>query len=257
MNEPEITSPPMTAANAVRPGSDPGIFPPTRWSLIHRMQCGDDTTRRESLEWLCTAYWKPVYGWLRTRGAAPADAEDTTQEFFARLIAGDWLAEVQADKGRLRAFILVLLKHHAANEHDHRRALKRGGAISFVPFDPAEAEAAWASQPSGGVSPDVVFDRQWAIQLLERVMRGLRASYEKAGKAALFDELRDYLSGGSVEESYGASAARLGMKESAVKVAAFRLRERYRERLRTEVRDTLDSPDAVDEEIRWLFQVFQ
>jgi DNA-directed RNA polymerase specialized sigma24 family protein len=257
MNEPEINSPSLTDANAVRPGADQGIFPPTRWSLIHRMQCGEHTTRQESLETLCAAYWKPVYAWLRTRGATPADAEDTTQEFFSRLIAGDWLAEVHEDKGRLRAFLLLLLKRHAAREHDHRRALKRGGAISFVPFDPAEAEAAWASQPADGASPDVVFDRQWAMQLLDRVMHGLRDSYEKAGKAALFDELRDYLSGGSVEESYGASAARLGMKESAVKVAAFRLRERYRERLRTEVLDTLDSPDAVDEEIRWLFQVFQ
>jgi len=233
------------------------MFPPTQWSLIHRMQRGDAATRHQSLEIICASYWKPVYTWLRARGAAPADAEDTTQSFFARLLAEEWLAEVHEAKGRLRSFLLVLLKRHAAGERDHREAKKRGGGMVFVPLDSAEAEQAWERQPATGASPDVVFARQWALQLLERVMQSLREGYQKSGRAGLFDELRDYLSGGSAEESYGASADRLGMTTSAVKAAAFRLRERYRTKLREEVLATLGSPAELDEELRWLAQVFQ
>jgi DNA-directed RNA polymerase specialized sigma24 family protein len=220
------------------------------------MQSGDDATRHKSLETICAAYWKPVYAWLRARGAPPADAEDTTQAFFARLLAEEWLADVHEEKGRLRSFLLVLLKRHAAGERDHRQAKKRGGGMAFVALDSADAEQAWERQPATGASPDVVFARQWALQLLERVMQSLRDTYQKSGRAELFDELRDYLSGGSEEESYGASASRLGMTTSAVKAAAFRLRERYRAKLREEVLETLGSPAELDEELRWLSGVF-
>lgn len=243
-------APPTSASNQ-------GIFPPTRWSLIHRMQDGDEAARRESMETICAAYWKPVYAWLRAQGAAPADAEDTTQNFFARLIGGDWLAEVHEQKGRLRSFLLVLLKRHAVNEHEHRSAKKRGGDRVFVPLDAQKAETAWAGHSAVGASPDVIFDRQWALQLLERVMRGLQADYEKSGKATLFAELRDYITGGSEEESYSASSERLGMTLSAVKVAAFRLRERYRQRLREVVLETIESADGLNEEIDYLFRVFR
>lgn len=133
----------------------------------------------------------------------------------------------------------------------------RGGGCTILRMDAREGEAAWSSLPADGVSPDVAFDRQWALQLLDRVMLRLRAIYEKAGKAALFDELRDYLTGGSTEESYAAPAARLGLSEGTVKVAAFRLRERYRTRLREAVMETIDSPEGVNEEIEYRFRVFQ
>jgi DNA-directed RNA polymerase specialized sigma24 family protein len=220
------------------------------------MQSGDEVMKRASLETICEAYWKPVYAWLRARRTIPADAEDLTQSFFARLLAEDWLAEVHELKGRLRSFLLVLLKRHAAGERDHRQAKKRGGGIAFVALDSVEAEQAWERLPSAGASPDVVFARQWALQLLGRVMQSLRDTYQKSGRAELFDELRDYLSGGSTEESYGASAMRLGMTTSAVKAAAFRLRERYRTRLREEVLETLGSPAELEEELRWLSGVF-
>ena len=234
-----------------------GLFPQTQWSLIRRVQHGDETQRREGMEILCTAYWKPVYAWLRARGSSPEDAEDLTQEFFSRLIAGDWLAEVSAEKGRLRSFLLVLLKRHAANVWEFSQAKKRGGGCVIFRLDAGDAETAWKNLPADGVSPDVIFDRQWALQLLDGVMQGLRDTYAKAGKTDLFDELRGYITGGSADESYGASALRLGMNEGTVKVAAFRLRERYRDRLRAAVLETVESPGGVAEEIAWLFRVFQ
>ena len=246
---------PSVSTEEAPPARD-GVFPPTRWSLIRRMQDGNESVRRESLETICAVYWKPAYTWLRARGASPGDAEDVTQDFFSRLIAGDWLAEVNEAKGRLRSFMLVLLKRQASNDYDHRQAKKRGGGCIMVPIDTAAGEAAWRSLPPDGASLDVIFDRQWALQLLDRVMEGLRDTCAKAGKADLFDELRDYLSGGSQEDSYGESAARLGVSANTVKSAAFRLRERYRERLRAEVLDTLGSPEGVEEEIGWLLRVF-
>ncbi len=234
-----------------------GNFPSTRWTLIRRVQQGDETQRRAGLESLCAAYWKPVYAWSRAKGSSPEDAEDLTQDFFSRLLAGDWLADVSEDKGRLRSFLLVLLKRHAANAWEHRQAKKRGGGCAIIHMDAGEGEAAWNSLPADGVSPDVMFDRQWAMQLLDRVTAELRTAYDRAGKVALFDELRGYLAGGSSDESYAAPAARLGIAEGAVKVAAFRLRERFRTRLRGAVMETIESPDGVNEEINYLFRVFQ
>ncbi len=253
MTPPDSSSRPTSTAGS----GHRGVFPQTQWSLIRRVQLGDESQRREGMETLCASYWKPVYAWLRAKGSSPEDAEDLTQDFFARLIAGDWLAEVSADKGRLRSFLLVLLKRHAVNAWEHRQAKMRGGGCTIIRMDAREGEAAWNSLPADGVSPDVAFDRQWALQLLDRVMLRLRTIYEKAGKAALFDELRDYLTGGSVEESYAAPAARLGLSEGTVKVAAFRLRERYRTRLREAVMETIESPEGVNEEIEYLFRVFQ
>lgn len=235
----------------------PGIFPATRWSVVKRMQEGTGEERRQAWELLCRGYWKPAYSWLRARGSPPEDAEDITQDFFARLHAGDWLHKVAAENGKLRSFLLVLLKRHAVNEWEHRSAKKRGGGAVIVPLDARDAEMSWHNLPVDGASPDVIFDRQWALQLLDRVMSSLRASYARNGKSALFDEIRDYLTGGSVEESYAAPAARLGLTEGAVKAAAFRLRERYRELLRDTVMETVESPDGVNAEIEYLFRVFQ
>lgn len=239
---PPRTEPWPELANA---GGGPGLFPPTHWSMIHGLQSRDEIHRNEGLARFCSCYWKPV-------------AADLTQDFFSRLIAGNWLTTVREEKGRLRSFLLVLLKRHAANAWEYRQAKKRGGGGVMIPIDGKEAEAAWSCLPSDGASPDVLFDRQWAVQLLEEVMNCLRAIYVKSGREELFDELREYITAsGSTQVSYAGSALRLGMNESAVKVAAFRLRERYRNQLRKAVEETVGSSDAVDEEIDWLFRVFQ
>ena len=238
-------------------GAREGVFPATRWSLIRQVQEGDVAARRAGWEHLCKEYWKPIYVWLRARGATPEDAEDLAQDFFCRLIAGDWLREATGEKGRLRTFLLVLLKRHAVNAWEYGQAKKRGGGSIILHPDAGEGEAAWHRLPADGASPDVMFDRHWAMQLLDRVMEELRATYDLSGKAALFDELREYLSGGSAEESYAGPASRLGLSEGAVKVAAFRLRERFRVRLSEVVRETISAPAEVAEEIQYLFHVFQ
>jgi DNA-directed RNA polymerase specialized sigma24 family protein len=238
-------------------GQDRGVFPATRWSLIRQVQDADPASQRAGWDQWCTDYWKPVYVWLRARGSGPEDAEDLAQAFFCRLIAGDWLKEARQEKGRLRSFLLVLLKRHVVNAWEYGQAKKRGGGSTFVHPDAAEGEAAWNRLPAHGASPDQMFDRHWAMQLLDRVVAELRATYAEAGKAALFDELREYLSGGSTEESYAGPAGRLGISEGAVKVAAFRLRERFRERLSAVVRETIEVPEDVTEEIQYLFRVFQ
>ena len=238
------------------PANDGGAFPPTCWSVVRRFQSGGERERRECLEVLCRAYWKPVHAWLRARGASPADAEDTAQDFFARLIAGDWLANASEAKGRLRSLLLVILKRHVATAYAARCAQKRGGGLTFVPLESDDGLSQRHDVPADELSPDLIFDREWVREMLDRVITRLRADYAASGKAALFDELRNYIAGDSEEESYGDSAMRLGMTPGAVKVAAFRLRERYRARLRAEVCETVESPDLVDEELRALLAVF-
>ena len=225
--------------------------------MIRQVQAEDESMRRVGWERICQTYWKPVYVWLRARGATPEDAEDMTQDFFSRLMAGECLTEVSAEKGRLRSFLLVILKRQAVNAWEYRQARKRGGGGIMIPLDAQAGEEEWKGLPSDGASPDVIFDRQWAVQLLHQVMLDLRDVYLKAGKEELFDELRDYISGGSTDESYGEAAGRLGMSEGAVKVAAFRLRERYRERLRATVLETVACAEEVPDEIDWLFRVFR
>lgn len=238
------------------PGS-PGLFPATQWTVIRQVQAEDESMRRVGWEQVCSAYWKPVYVWLRARGAAPEDAEDMAQDFFSRLMEGECLAEVCAEKGRLRSFLLVILKRQSVNAWEYSQAKKRGGGKIMIPLDAQAGEEEWKGLASDGASPDVMFDRQWAVQLLHQVMLDLRETYVKSGQQALFDELRDYISGGSADESYGTAAGRLGMSEGGVKVASFRLRERYRERLRARVLETVSCAEEVNDEIDWLFRVFQ
>jgi RNA polymerase sigma-70 factor (ECF subfamily) len=233
-----------------------GVFPATSWSVVRRFQRGGELERKECLEWICRSYWKPVHAWLRARGMTPADAEDTAQDFFARLIAGDWLAGASESKGRLRSLLLVMLKRHAATAHAAKHARKRGGDILFVSVDEERSGMPRTDLPADEESPDFIFDREWVCELLNRVVGQLRADYEAAGKGALFEELRNYLAGDSDDESYGQSAGRLGMSTGAVKVAACRLRERYRIRLREEVAETVEDPGLVDEEIRELLSLF-
>ena len=239
------------------PATRLGLFPATQWSVIRQVQADDESLRKLGWERVCQTYWKPVYVWLRARGATPEDAEDMAQDFFSRLMAGEALSEVSAEKGRLRSFLLVVLKRQVANAWEYRQAKKRGGDVVMIPLDAQAGEEEWKGLPSDGVSPDIIFDRQWAVQLLHQVMVGLREMYVNSGKQELFDELRDYISGGSSEESYAAAAGRLGMSEGGVKVAAFRLRERYRERLRAAVLETVSCAQEVEDEIDWLFRVFR
>lgn len=209
----------------------------------------------ESLARLCQAYWFPLYAYVRRRGYTADDAHDLTQAFFTRLLEKNWLLAADRTKGRFRAFLLTAMKHFLADEWDRERAEKRGGGRALLPLALETAEARYAREPADLETPDRIFERRWALTLLDEVLGRLRSEYVRAGKTALFEALHPCLVGERTAQPYAELARTLGSTESAVKSAVHRLRARYRELLREEVASTLDDGEAVDEELRHLLAV--
>ena len=230
-----------------------GAFTATRWTVVLTAGRGQSPQADRALEELCRVYWYPLYAYVRRRGYASHEAEDLTQEFFARLLAKNYLADVARDRGKFRSFLLASLKHFLANEWDRARAKKRGGDHTIISLD---AETRYRLEPLDELSADKALDRQWAITLLDQVLARLRAEYAAAGKNDVFDQLKASLTAGSDSIPYAAVAATLGTTEGAVKVAVHRLRRRYRKLLREEIAHTVANPAEIDEEIRHLFAAF-
>ena len=222
-------------------------FPTTQWSRVAR--AGDPSALAE----LCAAYWYPIYALIRRKGHLADQALDLTQGYFAQLIEKGTITFADPARGRFRAFLRTDCGYFLADRRDHDRAAKRGGRVAIVSIDAADAETRYRLEPVDNVTPERLFDRAWALTLLDSVFRGLRREYESAGKAALFDRLRGVLSGDSDPPSYPAIAAELGMTADAVESASRRLRKRYREALRQAISATLDDPADLDDEIRNLF----
>ena len=210
------------------------------------------TDTRRALEELIQAYWFPLYAYIRRQGRSSAQAEDLVQGFLTRLLEKKDLARVDRAKGRLRSFLLASLKHFLANEYDKRRTLKRGGGVLVISLDALDAEARYAIEPADDMTPDRLFDRRWALAVLDKVLSRLRQEYANAGKAALFETIKDCLTPHRGRLSYAQLAQRLGMTQGALKVAVHRMRRRYRDLLRDEIAQTVDSPLQVEEEIAHL-----
>ena len=208
-----------------------------------------------ALEALCRAYWYPLYAFVRRRGHSPPDAQDLTQEFFSRLLEHNWIAHADRHKGRFRSFLLMAMKRFLSKEWDKVKTLKRGGQVRFIPLQLDTAETRYTREPADTSTPEQVFEKQWALALLESVLNRLRKDYAQDGKGALFHTLEPCLIGSRESQPYAALAAQLGMTEGAVKVAVCRLRERYRECLKEEISHTVASPAEVDEELHHLFRV--
>jgi RNA polymerase sigma factor (sigma-70 family) len=245
---PESTSP--------EPGSPRPAFVTTHWSVVLSARDPDSPKSGEALEALCRTYWFPLYAFVRRQGRSPHDAQDLTQEFFTRLLEKEYLKSAAQEKGRFRTFLLVALKRFLANEWDRQHAQKRGGASRIVPIDPELAESRFLAGPAHELQPDLLFDRQWALTLLDRTMTRLHDEYVATGRTKLFELLRGCLGKDESALSYVEIAARLNLTEPAVKMAVQRLRARYREILRAEIADTVDGPEEVEEEIRHLFSTF-
>ena len=228
-------------------------FATTRWSRVIAAGQAQTTVSREALAGLCETYWYPLYAYVRRKGYGPNDAQDLTQEFFARLLEKNYLANADRAKGRFRSFLLGAVKHFLANEWDKARAQKRGGGKSAVPIDFSSAETAFGVEPADQSTAEKIFERRWALALLEQVLRRLREDYVRDGKEKLFEQLKPTLTEASRSVPYAQIAAQLGSTEGAVKVAVHRLRQRYRELLRAEIADTVAGPDEVEDEIRNLF----
>jgi RNA polymerase sigma-70 factor (ECF subfamily) len=218
------------------------------------MQAGTDSPQaHQALETLCGNYWYPLYAYVRRQGHNAHDAQDLTQAFFARLLEKNYLADVQREKGRFRSFLLASLKHFLANEWDREQALKRGGGKRLMALDEDSAESRYKLEPKDDLSADKIYERRWALTLLDQVLAKLRAEFEKDGKLEQFETLKQYLSAGRTSVSYAQAADRLGMNEGAIKVAVHRLRKRYRELLRAEIAQTVATASEIEAEIRYLF----
>ncbi|MBP8261472.1 MAG: sigma-70 family RNA polymerase sigma factor [Verrucomicrobia bacterium] len=230
-------------------------FVTTHWSVVLRAGSKETAQSRNALEQLCRVYWYPLYAHVRRRGHSPEDAQDLTQEFFARLLERQWLARADPASGRFRTFLLVALERFLANAWDKAHAQKRGGGAPALPLRWETAETRYGCEPADPRTPEQAFERRWAITLLDEVLGRLEAEQQTEGKAALFARLKPCLAGESASLPYAQIGDAAGLSEGAVKVAVHRLRQRYRELLRAEIAQTVASTEDVDAEMRHLFHV--
>lgn len=226
----------------------------TRWSMVVSAREGDDREAKAALSDLCEAYWLPLYAYARRGGRSPEDAEDLTQAFFARLITKDLFSKADEKRGKLRSFLLGAFKNFLSDEWDKSRARKRGGGQEIFSIDAARAEERLAMEPVDEESPDRSFARRWALVVLERVMKSLRQSYVDAGKGEVFEHLHHYLAPDSDGPGYRESGQALGLSENAVRVAVFRMRQRYGRELQAQIAETVETEEEVAGEIDELFR---
>jgi len=205
-----------------------------------------------SLELLCAAYWYPLYVYVRRRGHSPHDAQDLTQEFFAKLLEKNYLKAADREKGRFRTFLRVAMKRFLANEWDRTRAQKRGGGLASVSWDSTLAEQRYQNDRAPTLPPDQIYERQWAMTLLEQTMSRLRQEYTGPGKVAEFEQLKCALTAERGSIPYGDIAIKLGINEGAARVGAHRLRKRFRELFRAAVAETVEEAEEVDDELRYV-----
>jgi RNA polymerase sigma-70 factor (ECF subfamily) len=232
-----------------------GEFTTTHWSVVLAAGQGDSPQAAAALESLCRAYWYPLYACVRRRGYGHEDAQDLTQGFLLQLLERRSFARVDRGKGRFRSFLLAALNYFLADEHDRARAQKRGGGAPVLSFDAQVAAQRYGLEPADPLSPDKLFDRQWALALLDQVLARLEREFHEAGKAELFQRLRGFLVAGSGEETCAEAAPQSGLTREAFKKAVQRLRRRYHELFREEVARTLADPAEVEDELRHLCAV--
>jgi RNA polymerase sigma-70 factor (ECF subfamily) len=236
-----------------QPAATGGIFATTHWTAVLAAGRSNSQQADMALEELCRTYWYPLYAYVRRHGHSREDAEDLTQGFFARLLEKKYLEGVSSDGGKFRSFLLVALKRYLANEWDRANRQKRGGGVAPLSLDWQDAETRYQINPADNLSPDKLYDRAWAVVVLERVVTRLRDESVTEDKAGLYEKLKSFLMLGKSEIPYARAAADLKMSEGTVRVAVHRLRKRYRELLREEIAQTLANPAQADEEMQALF----
>src|SRR5579863_6131655 len=240
----------MSNAETMHTVPGPSKFPTTRWTLV--VAAGDPRRKdaRSALVSLCENYWYPLYAYLRRRGYQADPAQDLTQEFFIRVLEGQYLDRADPEKGRFRSFLLSSLKFFVADEEDRQRARKRGGG-SLVPLEFSSGEERYQREPAHDETPERIFERRWALSLLDRVVERLRNEFVQHGRLEHFERLKVFLLGQS-DAPYGALAREMNTSEGALKVAIHRHRKRYREVFRQEIADTVADPAEVESELRYL-----
>jgi RNA polymerase sigma-70 factor (ECF subfamily) len=230
-------------------------FLTTRWNLV--LNAAGTGATEDALEQLCRIYWYPLYVYVRRRGHGPHEAEDLTQEFFARLLERRWLAGIQPEGGRFRSFLLTMLNRFLANEWDRTQALKRGGGQVLVSLDELAPEDRYGREPATRETPELAFDRAWAVTMLDQALASLRREADAERRSTQFELLHPFLSREAGDGEYDLVAGQLGVSPGAVAVAVHRLRRRYREQVRQEVMETLVDPGILDEELSHLYAALQ
>lgn len=232
-----------------RPG-----FATTHWSVVLAAGQPNTPQTQAALERICRSYWFPLYAYVRRCGESPEQAQDLTQEFFARLLEKDWLRSANPARGRFRWFLLASLKHFLANEWDRARTQKRGGGQRPVSLDELAPEERYALEPADSLSADKLYDRSWALAVLDRARLQLREEFAEAGRAGRFELLEQFLPGEEASATYAVIAVRLGVAEGTVKADVSRLRKRYGELLREEIAQTVGSQTDLEDELHHLIE---
>jgi RNA polymerase sigma-70 factor (ECF subfamily) len=249
----EVTSTAATAAS----GQQGGIaFTTTHWSVVLDAQ-GESPAAQEALEKLCRTYWRPIFAFLRRQGLRPDEAEDITQGFFAELLERGSLDAVRKEKGRLRSFLLGGLKYFLANEQRRAMAVKRGKGQQLIPLDELHADDRIEFELADPMTPEMIYERRWALTVLERVLSRVKDEYRTGGNAALFDSLKELLPDEPGSPSQAEIATRLGMTENAVRQAFYRFRQSYQSLLREEIAHTVATPGDIEDELRHLIVVLE
>ena len=225
-------------------------FATTHWSVVLTAKDSDSPGAAAALEKLCRSYWPPLYAYIRRDGYEVTEAQDLTQEFFARLLQRDFLSHLHHQRGKFRSFLLTFLKHFLSEQRRKAGAQKRGGGHVFTSLDATAGEEGYLLEPVDELTPDQVFERRWAQTVLQTVLDRLREEYEANGQAALFKRLQDYQPREPGGQSYAQLGGDLGMTEAAVKSAVQRMRQRHRELLREEIAQTVTRPQEIEEELR-------
>jgi DNA-directed RNA polymerase specialized sigma24 family protein len=229
-----------------------GLFMTTHWSVVLEASHGTDPCATEALDRLCRIYWRPLYLFVRSSGYDEETAKDLTQAFFERLLEKDYVKDADPTRGHFRSFLLGALKHFLANEWDREKAVKRGGGCRFVPLETTVLEAELQRDTRRGLNPEQLFERRWAMALLDQVHQALEAEQVAGGKAALFSALQVYLTGEKERPPYAVTASQVGMSVEAVRKAVERLRQHYGQLLRQAVAQMVSSPQEIEAELRHL-----
>src|SRR5437868_4995788 len=230
------------------------VFATTHWSVVLEAQ-GESPGGRDALEELCRTYWRPVYAFLRRQGVGPEEAEDITQGFFAQLLERRKFSSLRKEKGRLRSFLLGALKYFLADERRRATAIKRGRGQRLIPLEELRADERIDMEPADPVTAEMIYERRWALTVLEHVLSRLKDEYQTAGNAALFDLLKQLLPDEPGSPSQADIATQLGMTENAIRQAFYRFRQRYQSLLREEIAHTVATPGDIEDELRHLIAV--
>src|SRR5437867_12079979 len=231
-------------------------FATTHWSVVLTAQ-GESQEAHEALEKLCRTYWRPIYSFVRRQGVRPEEAEDITQGFFSQLLERKSLSAVRKEKGRLRSYLLGALKYFLADEQRRAMAIKRGKGQRLIPLEELVADGRIEMEPADPVTAEMIYERRWALTVLEQVLERLKNEYETAGNAALFDLLNQLLPDEPGSPSQAEIAAHLGMTENAIRQAFYRFRQRYQSLLREEIAHTVATPGDIEDELRHLIAVLE